>query len=50
VSDDPAPSTLVAPAPIAARPHYPCFDGLRTIAVLSAIMTHVGFVTGATEQ
>jgi peptidoglycan/LPS O-acetylase OafA/YrhL len=33
-----------------ARPHYPCFDGLRTIAVLSAIMTHVGFVTGATEQ
>jgi peptidoglycan/LPS O-acetylase OafA/YrhL len=34
----------------AARPHFPCFDGLRTIAVLSAIMTHVGFVTGATAQ
>src|SRR6202008_3664922 len=33
-----------------ARPHYPSFDGLRTIAVLSAIMTHVGFVTGATAQ
>jgi peptidoglycan/LPS O-acetylase OafA/YrhL len=33
-----------------ARPHFPCFDGLRTIAVLCAIMTHVGFVTGATEQ
>ena len=33
-----------------ARPHFPCFDGLRTIAVLSAIMTHVGFVTGATAQ
>jgi peptidoglycan/LPS O-acetylase OafA/YrhL len=34
----------------AARPNFPCFDGLRTIAVVSAIMTHVGFVTGATEQ
>jgi peptidoglycan/LPS O-acetylase OafA/YrhL len=39
-----------APVAVRARPHYPCFDGLRTIAVLSAIMTHVGFVTGATEQ
>jgi peptidoglycan/LPS O-acetylase OafA/YrhL len=37
-------------APAAERPHFPCFDGLRTIAVLSAIMTHVGFVTGATAQ
>ena len=33
-----------------AAPFFPCFDGLRTIAVLSAIMTHVGFVTGATAQ
>jgi peptidoglycan/LPS O-acetylase OafA/YrhL len=29
------------------RPRFPCFDGLRAIAVLFAIMTHVGFVTGA---
>ena len=41
---------LVTGTPVGARPHFPCFDGLRTIAVLSAIMTHVGFVTGATEQ
>jgi peptidoglycan/LPS O-acetylase OafA/YrhL len=45
-----APDATAPPAPIAARPHYPCFDGLRTIAVISAIMTHVGFVSGATEQ
>lgn len=40
-TDGGAPATPV-------RPYFPCFDGLRTIAVLSAIMTHVGFVTGAT--
>ncbi len=31
------------------RPHFPCFDGLRAIAVLAAVGTHVGFVTGATS-
>lgn len=31
----------------ALRPHFPCFDGLRTIAVSSAILQHVSFATGA---
>jgi peptidoglycan/LPS O-acetylase OafA/YrhL len=26
---------------------FPCFDGLRAIAVMSAILEHVGFVSGA---
>jgi peptidoglycan/LPS O-acetylase OafA/YrhL len=46
----PAPGSPSPDPTATARPHFPCFDGLRTIAVLSAIMTHVGFVTGATEQ
>jgi peptidoglycan/LPS O-acetylase OafA/YrhL len=52
--DAPAGASTPGPPPAGtphtARPHFPCFDGLRTIAVLSAIMTHVGFVTGATAQ
>ena len=32
-----------------ARPRFPCFDGLRALAVLAAVGTHVGFVTGATS-
>ena len=33
-----------------ARPHFPCFDGLRALAVIGVIACHVGFVTGATVQ
>lgn len=32
------------------RPHFPCFDGLRALAVIGVIASHVGFVTGATAQ
>jgi peptidoglycan/LPS O-acetylase OafA/YrhL len=45
-----AAASSTAPAQAPARPYFPCFDGLRTIAVLSAIATHVGFVTGGTAQ
>ncbi len=45
-----APSASPGPGVRVRGTYFPCFDGLRTIAVLSAIMTHVGFVTGATEQ
>jgi len=34
-------------APIEKRPHYPCFDGLRAVAVMAAILQHVSFTTGA---
>ena len=42
--------TTTAAAPLrAAQPafDFPCFDGLRAIAVTSAILGHVGFVSGA---
>jgi peptidoglycan/LPS O-acetylase OafA/YrhL len=29
------------------RPHFPCFDGLRAIAVGAAILQHVSFASGA---
>lgn len=29
---------------------FPCFDGLRAIAVMSAILEHVGFVSGSVFQ
>lgn len=32
------------------RPRFPCFDGLRAIAVFAAIATHVGYVTGASAE
>lgn len=32
---------------VPARPHFPCLDGLRTIAVMSAILQHVALTTGA---
>jgi peptidoglycan/LPS O-acetylase OafA/YrhL len=42
---EPTAGTTVAPA---AHPFdFPCFDGLRAIAVVSAMLGHVGFVTGA---
>ena len=34
----------------ATGPHFPCFDGLRALGVMSVIAAHVGFVTGATAQ
>jgi peptidoglycan/LPS O-acetylase OafA/YrhL len=37
----------MAPAPAARPISFPCFDGLRAIAVMSAIVGHVGFVSGA---
>jgi peptidoglycan/LPS O-acetylase OafA/YrhL len=43
-----APPAASTGVPAASPYHFPCFDGLRTIAVLSAVVTHVGFVTGAT--
>ncbi|MDQ1533546.1 MAG: hypothetical protein QOF28_1307, partial [Actinomycetota bacterium] len=46
-----APTTPAADGPHPDRAHrafdFPCFDGLRAIAVLSAILEHVGFVSGA---
>ena len=39
-----------AEPPVAPATHpfdFPCFDGLRAIAVMSAILEHVGFVSGA---
>jgi peptidoglycan/LPS O-acetylase OafA/YrhL len=33
-----------------ARPHFPCFDGLRALGVMGVVAAHVGFVTGATAQ
>lgn len=32
------------------RPRFPCFDGLRAIAVLAALITHVAYVTGASAD
>lgn len=45
----------MATAPLARRPredtapgdHFPCFDGLRAIAALSILVTHVAFASGA---
>lgn len=34
----------------AAGYHFPCFDGLRAIAALAVLMTHVAFVAGADSQ
>ena len=46
-----APTTPAADGPHPDRAHraldFPCFDGLRAIAVMSAILEHVGFVSGA---
>jgi peptidoglycan/LPS O-acetylase OafA/YrhL len=51
-------TTGAAAAPVAAgslgptqiAPHFPCFDGLRAIGVMSVVAAHVGFVTGAVAQ
>jgi peptidoglycan/LPS O-acetylase OafA/YrhL len=45
----------MATAPLARRPrehadpgdHFPCFDGLRALAALSIVLTHVAFASGA---
>src|SRR3954469_5892404 len=45
----------MATAPLARRPrddaapgaHFPCLDGLRAIAALSIVLTHVAFASGA---
>jgi len=42
--------TSIADAPSVTRPHFPCFDGLRALAVIGVIACHVAFVTGATVQ
>ncbi len=43
-----APVTATAPLPSTRRLFdFPCFDGLRAIAVMSAILEHIGFVSGA---
>lgn len=43
---EPVEPAEAAPQPTS-KPHFPCFDGLRTIAVLAAILQHVSFTTGA---
>jgi peptidoglycan/LPS O-acetylase OafA/YrhL len=47
-----APGGLESSArPEGARPlHYPCFDGLRAIAALTIVVTHVAAATGATVE
>jgi peptidoglycan/LPS O-acetylase OafA/YrhL len=34
-------------APAAPDGHFPCFDGLRALAALSIVLTHVAFASGA---
>jgi peptidoglycan/LPS O-acetylase OafA/YrhL len=34
-------------APAAPDGHFPCFDGLRALAALSVLLTHVAFASGA---
>jgi peptidoglycan/LPS O-acetylase OafA/YrhL len=34
-------------APAAPGAHFPCFDGLRALAALSVLLTHVAFASGA---
>jgi peptidoglycan/LPS O-acetylase OafA/YrhL len=33
--------------PAAPDGHFPCFDGLRALAALSIVLTHVAFASGA---
>ena len=40
LTDRPAASTAV-------EPRFPCFDGLRALAALAVLMTHVSFAGGA---
>jgi peptidoglycan/LPS O-acetylase OafA/YrhL len=43
------PAEQATPAPTTSAPrrvHFPCFDGLRAIAALSVLVTHVAFVSG----
>jgi len=41
-------TTAPADAPVKTGSTYPALDGLRGIAVLCVVMTHIGFQTGAT--
>ena len=34
----------------ASRAHFPCFDGLRAVAAIAVVFTHVSFVTTANRQ
>lgn len=40
----PPSGAIAAPAP--RRVHFPCFDGLRAIAAISVLVTHVAFLSG----
>ena len=42
-----APSAAGPTAPAAPDGHFPCFDGLRALAALSIVLTHVAFASGA---
>jgi peptidoglycan/LPS O-acetylase OafA/YrhL len=51
-STDP-PGVTTRPGTKTVRPkvgHFPCFDGLRAIAALSVLVTHVSFVSGANTR
>jgi peptidoglycan/LPS O-acetylase OafA/YrhL len=38
------------PAALGRGRNFPCFEGLRTVGVISVIVSHVGFVTTATQR
>ena len=44
---DQRPMARPTPAAPPRRPTFPCFDGLRALAALSIVLTHVAFASGA---